>query len=125
MNISRNFMMIAVLYLLTGMVMGMYMGGSGDHVLAPVHAHINLLGFTLMTLFAIVYKLFPAMAASGLARAHFWLHQIGAFLLLVALFLMIGGFVAEAAIGPFMPDFEGAVLLATICLAVNVYKNAL
>jgi hypothetical protein len=125
MNISRNFMMIAVLYLLTGMVMGMYMGGSGDHTLAPVHAHINLLGFTLMTLFAVVYKLFPAMAGSGLAKVHFWLHQIGTVCLLLALFLMIGGFVAEATIGPFMPVFEGTVFLATICLAVNVYKNAL
>jgi len=125
MNISRNFMMVAVLYLLTGMAMGMYMGGSGNHTLAPVHAHINLLGFTLMTLFAVVYKLFPAMAASRLAKAHFWLHQVGTFCLLLALFLMIGGFVAEAAVGPLMPIFEIAVFLATLSLAANVYKNAL
>jgi len=125
MSISRNFMMIAVLYLLTGMAMGMYMGGSQDHTLMPVHAHINLLGFTLMTLFAIVYKLFPAMAESALAKAHFWLHQVGTLLLLVALFLMIGGFVAEATIGPAMPVFEITVFIGTACLAVNVYKNAM
>jgi hypothetical protein len=32
------------------------MGDSGDHSLMPVHAHINLLGFTLIVLFAMVYQ---------------------------------------------------------------------
>jgi len=50
---------------------------------------------------------------------------ITALLLLVALFLMIGGFVAEATIGPAMPVFEITVFIGTACLAVNVYKNAM
>ena len=106
MNIARNFLVTGVLYLVVGLVMGMYMGGSGDRSLSPVHAHINLLGFTLMVLFAVTYKVFPQMAETGLARLHFWLFQVGTLLLLVALFLMLGGFVAEASIGPVMPVTE-------------------
>ena len=61
MNISRGFLVIGSLYLLVGIVFGMYMGGTGDHSLAPLHAHINLLGFALMMIFGLVYRQFPEM----------------------------------------------------------------
>jgi hypothetical protein len=72
MNIPRSFMVIGSLYLLLGIGFGIWMGASGDHSLSPLHAHINLLGFVLMTVFGLVYRQFPSMAASGLATAHFW-----------------------------------------------------
>ena len=80
MTVSRGFLVMGAVYLLVGILFGMYMGGSGDHSLAPVHAHINLLGFTLMSIFGLAYRLLPALADSGLAKAHFWLHQLGALL---------------------------------------------
>jgi hypothetical protein len=124
MQISRNFLVAGSLYLLVGIVMGMYMGGSGDHTLMPVHAHINLLGFTLMTLFGLVYRVVPELTASSLARVHFWMHQLGVLVLLVLLFLIIGGFAAEARIGPFMPIGEVVILGATLCFALNLWRNA-
>jgi len=124
MNISRNFLLFGTLYLLLGMGLGMHMGSSGNHTLAPVHAHINLVGFTLMAVFAVAYKVFPAMADNTLARVHFWLHQIGALVLIVALFLMIGGFVAAAKVGPVMPVAEICLLLGTAIFAYNTFKNA-
>jgi hypothetical protein len=124
MDISRGFLVMGAWYLVVGVLFGMYMGGSGDHSLAPVHAHINLLGFTLMTVFGLAYRLIPALAAGTLAKAHFWLHQLGALLLLVALFLMMTGTIAEATIGPFMPVAEGLVLLGVLCWLVNVLTRA-
>lgn len=124
MDISRGFLVMGACYLLVGVLFGMYMGGSGDHSLAPVHAHINLLGFTLMTVFGLGYRLIPALAGGTLAKAHFWLHQLGAFTLLVALFLMMTGTIAEATIGPVMPVAEGLVLIGVICWLVNVVTNA-
>lgn len=124
MSISRGFLVMGSLYLLVGILFGMYMGGSGDRTLAPIHAHINLLGFTLMTVFGLGYLVMPALAGGNLAKAHFWLHQVGALLLLVALFLMISGRVAEATIGPVMPVAEGAVLVGVLCWVVNIYRNA-
>ena len=35
----------AVVYLVLGVGLGIYMGASGDHVMVPVHAHFNLLGW--------------------------------------------------------------------------------
>ncbi|WP_343081134.1 hypothetical protein [Ostreiculturibacter nitratireducens] len=124
MNISRAFLVTGSLYLIVGILLGMYMGGSGNHTLAPVHAHINLLGFTLMTIFGLAYVMVPQLAGSSLAKAHFWLHQAGALILLALLFLMMSGSVAEATVGPVMPVAELAILLGAVTFAINLYRNA-
>lgn len=124
MSISRGFIVIGAVYLVVGIVFGAYMGGSGDHTLAPVHAHINLLGFTLMTVFGIGYRLIPGLAEGLLPKLHFWLHQVGALGLLVGLFLMMSGRVAEASIGPIFPVLEGAILLGAVLWLVGVVRHA-
>lgn len=122
MNYSRNFLVIGALYLIIGIGFGMYMGGSQDFTLAPVHAHINLIGFVLMTLFGLAYRLIPALAGNALAKAHFWLHQIGAAGTLLFLFLLISGI--APAVAPMMPIFEGLIALGIIAWAINLYQNA-
>lgn len=124
MQISRNFMVIGVAYLVLGIVLGMYMGGSGDHSLAPLHAHINLLGFTLMTVFGLVYRVIPAMAATSLARAHFWLHLAGSLILLAMLSMLLTGRITEAGMAPLAPLAELLVLLGVASFAYNVWHNA-
>ncbi|MFZ1662934.1 MAG: hypothetical protein WAT77_13330 [Paracoccaceae bacterium] len=124
MSVSRGFLVCGSLYLLFGILVGMYMGGSGDHTLAPAHAHINLLGFTLMTIFGILYLVLPEMAASGLARVHFWLHQVGAFVLLVMLMLFFTGRINEAQMVPVAPLAEAVVFIGILCFAVNIWRNA-
>ena len=39
---------IGIIYLLIGMGMGVYMGATKDFSVRPVHAHVNLLGWTLL-----------------------------------------------------------------------------
>ena len=124
MNISRSFLIMGGLYLLVGIGFGMYMGPSQYFRFAPLHAHINLLGFTLMTLFGIAYRVIPNLAGNTLARAHFWLHQIGALLLLISLFLMLSGTIPEATIGPIMLIFEIAVFVGILCWLTNILRNA-
>jgi hypothetical protein len=122
MNYSRNFLVIGALYLIIGIGFGIYMGGSQDFTLAPVHAHINLIGFVLMTLFGLAYRLIPALAGNSLAKAHFWLHQVGAAGTLLFLFLLISGI--APAVAPMMPIFEGLIALGIIAWAINLYQNA-
>lgn len=122
MNISRGFLVTGALYLLVGLAFGMQMGASGDHTLSPVHAHINLLGFTLMTLFGLAYRLIPALNVGALALAHFWLHQIGTLALLVSLYLLMSGSIPEATIGPFMPIGEGLVALGVLAWLANIIR---
>ncbi|MFN0113356.1 MAG: hypothetical protein ACKVPY_01620 [Paracoccaceae bacterium] len=124
MNITRSFLIIGGLYLLLGIALGTIMSGRGDFTLAPLHAHINLVGFVLMTLFGIVYHLFPAMTASALARAHFWLHQIGSLVLLVMLYLFLSGRIGEAQMVPLAPLAEVAIWLGVLGFVVNLWQNA-
>jgi hypothetical protein len=123
MNVPRSFMVIGSLYLLPGLGFGIHMGASGDHSLAPLHAHINLLGFVLMTVFGLVYRQYPVMAASGLATAHFWAHQAGDLVLLVLLFLLLTGRITEPAMFPAAPVAEILIWLGVLAFAANVLRN--
>lgn len=124
MNISRNFLVIGSLYLLGGIGFGMYMGASQDHTMIPLHAHMNLLGFTLMSVFGLAYRAIPAMADSVLAKVHFWLHQIGVIVLMVMLYLLLSHRIAEAAMFPIAPLAELAVLIGAASFALNLFQNA-
>lgn len=124
MNLSRSFLLIGGLYLIVGMVLGSYMGGSGDHSLAPVHAHINLLGFTLMTLFGLSYRFFPALAEGWMGRAQFFLHQIGTLVALASLYLLLSGKAAEQAIGPVIGISEGLIILGAAIWLANLARAA-
>ncbi|MGV8985112.1 MAG: hypothetical protein ACOH2H_02360 [Cypionkella sp.] len=124
MNISRLYLVIGSLYLIIGIILGMYMGGKQDFTLSPVHAHINLLGFTLMTLFGVAYRVMPVLAANMLAKVHFWLHQLGALVLLIGLFLMFSGQMPESTAAIVMPISEVTVFLGMIAWAINVFRNA-
>lgn len=124
MNISRNYLVIGSLYLIVGIILGMYMGGKQEFTLAPVHAHINLLGFTLMTVFGIAYRVMPQLAGNSLAKVHFWLHQIGGLVLLIGLFLLMSGNLSEAVASKVMPVSEIVVFLGMVAWAVNIFRHA-
>jgi len=124
MNVSRNFMLLGSAFLIIGITIGMYMGGSGDHTLALSHAHINLLGFVLSVVFALTYKAYPAMAEGRLASIHFWLHLVGAVAVNLLLFLMLSQIITEAAMVPLAPISELLVLLGVLTFGWNVLKNA-
>lgn len=124
MNISKGFLVAGAIYLLIGISLGGYMGASGDHTLTPVHAHINLLGFVLMTLFGLCYRLIPGLGEGTMPRVHFWLHQIGSLGLMIALTLLMTGKVAEATIGPVMPLLEGAILVGAILWLLGLLRKS-
>jgi hypothetical protein len=44
-------------------------------ILAPVHAHLLLLGWASLALAGIIYHLYPAAGTTRLARIHFWAHN--------------------------------------------------
>ncbi len=76
-------------YVVVGMVLGIHMGASQKFTLAPLHAHMNLVGWATMGLFAFYYNAVPAAAAGKLAQAHFWLAQIGLLLMIPGLAMVL------------------------------------
>jgi hypothetical protein len=61
-NIDRWFLRIAVIYALVAMFLGITMGIREDFTQAPTHAHLNLVGWVSMALYALVYRQYPAAA---------------------------------------------------------------
>jgi len=118
-----RFLKIAVVYLFLGAVLGLGMGISQQFALAPVHAHLLLLGWASLALAGIVYHLYPAAATTRLARTHFWLHNVGLPVFMVGLTLVLTGSTSGAA----MPLTAGGATIALVGLALfalNVLMNA-
>ena len=72
-RIDLKFLTLGAAMLVVGVSMGTYMGIAHDFQLSPVHAHVNLVGWVSLSLFGIVYRLFPDLQAGRLARLHFLL----------------------------------------------------
>jgi cbb3-type cytochrome oxidase subunit 1 len=72
-RIDIKFMALGAAMLVVGVAMGIYMGIVHDFQLSPVHAHVNLVGWVSLSLFGIVYKLFPELQARRMAKLHFML----------------------------------------------------
>lgn len=67
----------AVLFVIAGMVWGLYMAISENHATFPAHAHLNLLGWVSLFLFGIFYHLHPEIDRSRAARTQVWVWMIG------------------------------------------------
>jgi hypothetical protein len=90
-NIDRWFLRIAVLYALVAMALGITMGISQDHSQMPTHAHLNLLGWVSMALYALIYRQWPGAGKTKLALAHFWVANAGALLLNAGVYALMAG----------------------------------
>jgi hypothetical protein len=119
-SVSNWFLRIAVLYIIAGVGLGIYMGASGDHSMYPVHAHLNLLGWVAMSLFGLFYRAFPAAAETKLAKAHFWIYVPAHLAQMVLLATLFRGY---PAVEPVLGIFSMLVGAAFICFAIVVWRN--
>jgi hypothetical protein len=88
-HIDRFYIVIGALYLVIGMLLGIVMGSRQDFLQAPVHAHINLVGFAAHCIFGLVYRAWPELKQGAIAAAQFWLFVLGAPLLMVGISIAI------------------------------------
>jgi hypothetical protein len=119
--IGSLMMCLSVVVLLVGMLAGIAMGITQNFVLAPAHAHLNLIGGVLLFLFGLYYRLFPAAGTTTLAKVQGWLHMVGAILFPagVAAVLLKGPSVEAAPIAGSL-----LVVAAMALFAVIVFRTA-
>ncbi len=110
----------ALIFLIAGMFLGMYMGPAGDFRLKHVHAHINLLGWVTLGMIGLLYAARPDLEKGKLPHIHFWLHTVG-------LLIFMGGFTYGVLSGKFrgIPVAAGAslVLIGMIVFTVHVFRR--
>ena len=118
-NLSNWYFRIAMVYILVGVTLGNIMGASGDHSLFPLHAHINLLGWVTMSIFAFFYRLNPAAAATKLAKGQFWVFVAGTFTQMILLFILLRG---NPRVEPALGAASVVVGLAFLAFVINAWK---
>lgn len=87
-NIDRYFFGLGVLAALVGMTVGIVMAASHNFGLAPMHAHINLVGWASLALFGLGYRAGFAKN-DGWAVAHFWVALAGVIVFPVGIYFAL------------------------------------
>ena len=117
---SVRLVKLAVLYLVTGMSLGIWMGIAQDHTLRGAHAHINLLGWATLAVCALIFFVFPKLAETRLAAVWFWLYNLSLPVAMVSLgFMLYGNMWAM----PIVKVSHTLLWIGGIVFALNVFLN--
>lgn len=112
---------LAVLFVITGIAMGIGMAASQDHAIMPAHAHLNLLGWVSLFLFGIYYERRPALDMSRLAIIQVALWSIGTVVLTIAVAAIHLGYTAA---DPIAALASLIVLAGMLLFAYFVFRPA-
>lgn len=119
-TLTGRFFRLAVLYFVAGVTLGLYMAASHDHGMAPVHAHLNLLGWVTLSLFGLYYRAVPAMAQTRLSLVHFWIYVPAHLVQMVLLFALFRG---HPEVEPALAVASMLVGIGVLCFAVVVWQG--
>jgi hypothetical protein len=119
-TVDINFIAIGALWLVAGMLLGIGMGAAHNFALAPLHAHINLIGFVSHAIFGMAYRHWPALKDSPFAPYQFWIFVIASPITLIGLYFTVMN-------GPELPTIIGsiAVLIGAALFAVMIWTERL
>ncbi|HUV98770.1 MAG TPA: cbb3-type cytochrome c oxidase subunit I [Gallionella sp.] len=142
------FVYACIIYSLIGFSWGAIMGGvpvfrhfvdysAHGSLIVLAHAHINLLGWVEMAIFAALYYVVPTVSrrpiySLRLVKVHFWMHNFG--LIGMVVFFFSAGLVGGLSSGPdteklvshllaFVGLFGTVVLSANFIWGYNLYKT--
>ena len=104
-NIDRLWVLTGLVFLLVGIGLGLKMSATQDFAMHGLHAHLNLLGFVLMTLFGLCYRNWPKMQEGMLATVHYLLHTVSVATALSLLYFLLSNYDLAAKIVPIMNMF--------------------
>ncbi|CAM3143795.1 cytochrome-c oxidase [Filibacter tadaridae] len=118
---GRTLIKISVIYFMIGISFGLYMSLTHVFTMTSVHVHVNLLGWMSLALIGIIYHLYPGLEKTGLAKLHFWLHNIGLPVMMIAIALAILG--VSPLFFPIATAGGAATLIGIFCFGFNVLLN--
>ena len=118
-RVSAAFFAIGVLCLVTGMVWGMIMGNSENFILAPAHAHLNLLGWVTMAIYGTFYALTRETLSPRLAWTNLVLAVLGVLVMIPSLAMYLTGAVQY---GPGIAVGSVLSFLALLVFGVSVAR---
>ena len=90
-NLPTLFFATGAVFVLIGMMWGIEMSITEDHTFAPAHAHLNLIGFVVMSLYGTFYALSPTAGKSRLAVIHYGLTTLAVIVMVPGIVMAISG----------------------------------
>jgi len=110
------------LYFIIGIGLGLFMSATLQLNWAAAHAHVNLVGWASTAIIGLVYTVYREAGVNMLAKASFWLYNLGLPVLLVSMFMVqIPGALGLAHTFTFTGG--GALALGVILFIINVFIN--
>ena len=107
---------LAAVYLVLGFALGIAMGVAHDFRLAPLHAHINLVGWVTHGLMGLAFIAWPQLATCRTAPFQVWIFGLSAPVFMVGLvFALLREQPLIAIIGSF-GVFTGVVMFALLAM---------
>jgi hypothetical protein len=104
MGIHVTFIGLGLIFLVLGIAFGIWLGATKNFAYADAHAHWNLLGCVVPTLYALIHRAYPKLVLSRLA----WPQLIGYF---VGVLIFVPGLVVEINTGSPAILIPGAILI--------------
>lgn len=123
MGFDRKYLICALCFAVVGMALGIYMAASHDHGQFIAHAHILLVGFVASLIYAVIHKLWLSAGDSRLAKTQFLTHLLGAIVMSIGLFLLYGGFVAQATMDSILAVASIAVWAGVVMMLIMAAKS--
>jgi hypothetical protein len=112
------FITAALLCLLFGEGLGLYMGTNENFLLAPAHAHLNLLGWVTLAAYGLLHRAYPALATSRLAAFQCWFAVLSNVAMPVGLaMVLLGGDATLVKVA------SSTVLLATLIFVIMFVRK--
>lgn len=110
-KIDRLYIIAGFVWLIIGMMFGIYLGITDQLQFSNSHAHANLLGFVVSVLFGLIYHNWPSLLEHRFAMPQFAIYQIGAVVLVAGKFDIDSG-----GAGALAPPGSIAVVLGTLLI---------
>jgi hypothetical protein len=123
MNFDRKYLVSALVFLVAGLSVGIYMAATDNHGELVAHAHILLIGFVVSFIYGIIHKLWLAQPNPMVAKIQFILHLTAAVVLSIGLTLLYGRIVPVARLETILTIGSLAVMVGALLMLYMVLTS--
>ncbi|KGF66920.1 hypothetical protein LL06_25570 [Hoeflea sp. BAL378] len=124
-GLSYWFFLSATIYVTAGMFLGIGMAASGDHTLASAHAHLNLVGWVSMGLYALFYHARADVAEWRAGKVHFVLATLGLWTMVPGIALAVRGRGEGLAVAGSLATLASMLLFVGIVISAGLSSRTL